>query len=316
MLEIVDEQGEVVSSFESRSGGANTENAGARRGGRNRGRNEGDTEGGNRGRGQGRNQGRGQGRGQGGGGERRGQGGAPDLGGDPSEFSGGMERYMAMMRNRGRGAAQGRLEKTAGAHRFVWNMQARSSGGGGGRGGFMRGGRSVAPGSYQVRLTVDGETHSVPLQIELDPRLVAEGVTADDIRAQQAFVKEVSAVSGRASTLASNVRNWQRHLDGLIEDGKGNANIEKALEQLNALDARLNTKRGGRYQQPMLTSQLSYLSSNAGRGDQAPNNHALMRLEALTKELESCEAEFAKVDAPKPPEPTRGERQNRRGRRR
>ena len=65
------------------------------------------------------------------------------------------------------------LEDSAGMHRFVWDLRWNSSGTGEefeDEGyGAPRGPR-VKPGSYQVKLTVDGVTFTEPLQVQMDPR--------------------------------------------------------------------------------------------------------------------------------------------------
>jgi len=84
-----------------------------------------------------------------------------------------------------------RLGTGAGMHRFVWDLRAapaarrggtpgrgarggrggRAGGAGGGGGGFGRGGGAlVAPGTYTVKLIVDGQTYSQPLTVKPDPR--------------------------------------------------------------------------------------------------------------------------------------------------
>jgi len=73
------------------------------------------------------------------------------------------------------------LSKEKGGHRFVWDMHSASTGGGGRRGGlgmaaiwhdtpFGPRGPMVAPGTYTVRLTVDGKTQEQRLELGPDPR--------------------------------------------------------------------------------------------------------------------------------------------------
>jgi photosystem II stability/assembly factor-like uncharacterized protein len=70
---------------------------------------------------------------------------------------------------------------TAGMHRWVWDLRhtpvpgagrGGRGGGGGGGGGFGRGnaGALAAPGSYIVKLTVDGKSYAQPLIVKPDPR--------------------------------------------------------------------------------------------------------------------------------------------------
>lgn len=68
------------------------------------------------------------------------------------------------------------LPKSAGMHRWVWDLRPTPTGErrrpGGGAGGFEE--RSqlnlASPGMYTVRLTVDGKSYTQPLRVKLDPR--------------------------------------------------------------------------------------------------------------------------------------------------
>jgi hypothetical protein len=66
------------------------------------------------------------------------------------------------------------LENAAGAHRFVWDLRWSSSGGSEeieeDEGFGAPHGPRVVPGTYQVKLTVDGNSYTQPLKIEMDPR--------------------------------------------------------------------------------------------------------------------------------------------------
>ena len=67
------------------------------------------------------------------------------------------------------------LSAGKGAHRFVWDLRKEGTREGLGMAAIWqntptRRGEFVAPGSYRVRLTVDGTSHEVPLTIKADPR--------------------------------------------------------------------------------------------------------------------------------------------------
>ena len=70
--------------------------------------------------------------------------------------------------------AQDPPSAAAGLHRLVWDLRpeppaGRGRGGGGGGGG--RGGLPpVAPGSFSVKLTVNGQSYTQPLSVKPDPR--------------------------------------------------------------------------------------------------------------------------------------------------
>jgi hypothetical protein len=70
---------------------------------------------------------------------------------------------------------------SAGMHRFVWDLHAAPAGGGRRRGGEYpisaiyqdtpgTQGEWMPPGTYTVRLTVEGRTYTQPLAVKPDPR--------------------------------------------------------------------------------------------------------------------------------------------------
>ena len=83
------------------------------------------------------------------------------------------------------------LESGAGMHRFVWDLRWEGSGESEAleddEYGPPRGPRA-APGTYQVKLSVDGMTMSEPLQITMDPRSKA---TAEELAEQQRLGLEI-----------------------------------------------------------------------------------------------------------------------------
>ena len=69
------------------------------------------------------------------------------------------------------------LSATAGMHRWVWDLRptppaprAGAGGGAGGGGGFGNRTPTVLPGTYAVKLTVDGKTYTQSLLVKMDPR--------------------------------------------------------------------------------------------------------------------------------------------------
>jgi hypothetical protein len=70
------------------------------------------------------------------------------------------------------------LSAAAGMHRWVWDFRPSPPAGGRGRGGRGGGGGGggrgglppVPPGSYSVKLTVNGQSHTQPLALKPDPR--------------------------------------------------------------------------------------------------------------------------------------------------
>jgi photosystem II stability/assembly factor-like uncharacterized protein len=85
------------------------------------------------------------------------------------------------------------LENSAGMHRFVWDLRWSSSGAGETEdeegSGALRGPRT-APGTYQVKVTVDGQIFMQDFRVEMDPRSQA---TKAELAEQQRLGLEIFA---------------------------------------------------------------------------------------------------------------------------
>jgi photosystem II stability/assembly factor-like uncharacterized protein len=164
-----------------------------------------------------------------------------------------------------------RLAKNAGLHRFVWDLRypgpwhenpMRSE----------RPGPMVPPGMYQARLTVGHWSSGVSFEVKMDPRVLKEGITESDVRAQAKFAIEVR------DTL-SEARRAAEHVKSILKEKGGEDEILAAIkEQL--------ISKPGRYEQPMLIDQFEYLYSNSIRADQRPGQDAYDRLDELSKALQ------------------------------
>ena len=161
----------------------------------------------------------------------------------------------------------------AGMNRFVWNMTVP------GAGGSARG-PMVPPGSYAVELVVDGAAvEAKPLEVVMDPRVAAEGVTTQaDLEAQFALGLEIVAA-------IEDVDGTIDRLDDALERVQEGSEVESALREIEA--ALVTDRSVSSYPQPMLADQLSYLYSNSQRADQRPAADMYARLEELVAELES-----------------------------
>ncbi len=129
--------------------------------------------------------------------------------------------------------------------------------------GRRRGGQGpmVTPGTYQARLTLGDWSATRSFEVKMDPRVVAEGVTAADVAAQTQLALEVrDAING--------ARESYEELEKLLTGIR---------EQLVADPVR--------YSQPMLIDQLKYLYGNLGRADQAPGRDAVERFQELNEAL-------------------------------
>ena len=169
---------------------------------------------------------------------------------------------------RGRGGRG--LSNKQGFHRYTWNLRGE--------------GRSmVLPGTYELRLVHADGSATQQVEVALDPRVAAEGVTREDLAAQAELVQQVAALGDRANTLAARVRERLRE--------PRDDDTSAALQQLGK---RLNNARQT-YPQQMLLSQIRYLSSMIGRADGRPGNHAYQRYTQLVEEVDDLERTLAEV---------------------
>jgi photosystem II stability/assembly factor-like uncharacterized protein len=160
----------------------------------------------------------------------------------------------------------------AGVHRFVWDLTVP-----GPRGG--RGGPMVVPGSYQVRLTADGQSQTRSFDVLMDPRVAADGVTVADLQEQYELALDIMAA----------MEDAQGTIDRLEDAMQRAAEGTDVSEELKEIEAALVTDPDDEissYPQPMLTDQLNYLYGNATRADQEPAEHMYERLDTLRSELE------------------------------
>ena len=116
------------------------------------------------------------------------------------------------------------LATTAGMHRFMWDLHYQPLVGGGGRGGLpiaavphdtapAPNSPWAAPGTYTVKLTVDGKSYTQPLTLKMDPR-----------------VKTTPLGLAQQFTLSKQL------YDGVLE-------VQKALDEIRALRAQTKDRQ-------------------------------------------------------------------------
>ncbi len=190
----------------------------------------------------------------------------------------------AGMRRMAARSTPGRLARTAGAHRLRWDLEAAGVGRGGGP--------LVAPATYTVRLTAGDVTSEAPLEIRIDPRVAAEGVTVAHLEEQHRFERAVRETLARARDVSADLETLSKRIEEAREGAEGAAVVPETLARdARELDARLNDAEGS-YPQPMLISQIRYLLNMVSSADQVPGAEAYARHEALLEEVEAAEGQF------------------------
>lgn len=173
------------------------------------------------------------------------------------------------------------LSGRPGMHRLLWDLRSG--------GESRRGGPIVPPGRYGVRFSVGGAVLERPLQLLMDPRVAAEGVTVADLRAQYELDLAVRATLALASDVASRIDTLRQELEGARsgQGGARNRTLGRIAVELDELEARLRDAEGS-YPQPMLLNQIGYLLGMISRADQAPGEDAYVRHDELKLETEAA----------------------------
>lgn len=125
-----------------------------------------------------------------------------------------------------------RLEKSAGMHRFVWNLSWR------GEDsidedldyGALPGPRAV-PGKYEIRLTVDGKSLTQPLEVAMDPRSSA---TSQELEEQLKLGQRIFVEALASLKTVAAVNAVQATLTDLGPKLAGHADLEAGVTQAKA----------------------------------------------------------------------------------
>jgi photosystem II stability/assembly factor-like uncharacterized protein len=121
------------------------------------------------------------------------------------------------------------LEKSAGMHRFVWNLGwgAELPDSGEDEDNAVPRGPHAAPGEYEVRLTVDGKTLTQPLRIIMDPRSAA---TAQDLAQQVKIGRQIFSEALESRKALSAIRAVQKQLSNLLPKLEPHADVKASAD--------------------------------------------------------------------------------------
>ena len=136
------------------------------------------------------------------------------------------------------------LGKTPGMHRFVWNLAWGSSGPplADEEAGFRNpSGPKVIPGTYEVRLTADGQSQSQSLEVRMDPRSPATSkvLTQQFELGQQMFDETV-----QARRAVAEIRSVQKQLASAQQSvTEENTALKSALAEAQSVVGKILTKK-------------------------------------------------------------------------
>jgi hypothetical protein len=174
-----------------------------------------------------------------------------------------------------------RLDKTAGMHRFTWDMRypgpwasvTNPEG---------PNGPEAVPGIYRVKLTVGTYTATQTFTIKEDPRITADGVTTADLQEQFAHNIKVRELVSEVNKTVARVRVARTKLTG------------DKLAKLNEVASHLITPTI-RYSKPELQTHITYLYGMTNETDQKIGHDAVERYNTLRKELDQRNMELKAI---------------------
>jgi photosystem II stability/assembly factor-like uncharacterized protein len=127
------------------------------------------------------------------------------------------------------------LAKTPGLHRFVWDLSWGSSGGTAAdeeSDYYNPHGPKAVPGTYEVRLTVDGQAQTQPLKLTMDPRSSA---TQKTLGQQLQWGKQMYGESVEARRALAEIGSVEKQLATLQEKvGTQNADLKALLTKTDS----------------------------------------------------------------------------------
>jgi photosystem II stability/assembly factor-like uncharacterized protein len=193
------------------------------------------------------------------------------------------------------------LEKASGMHRFVWNLTWGASGGPtpDEDADYHRpSGPKVVPGTYQVRITVDGKAQSQPLTVVMDPRSPATPETlAQQLRLGQQIFEETTAPRHALAEIASVQKQMADAQKKVDESTAQNSPVKSALADAQSALARIVMNKGSEQDGSGLQESYTGLVSAlrvVESGDRAVPSQAIAAYEQMSPQVKARLAEWTR----------------------
>ncbi|MEO7502840.1 MAG: hypothetical protein ABIW94_09400, partial [Gemmatimonadaceae bacterium] len=156
----------------------------------------------------------------------------------------------------------------------------------------------MPPGSYTVRLTVDGQTLSQPLEVRKDPNSSA---TDHDIRASNALLLDLQRDIEATAQMLNRIESARQQIQRLTSTPDVRAAADSLEQKLiaveqNIVDLRLSGRGQDEVRWPvMLGGRLNYLAGGVGASDFTPTAQQREVQQLLAKQVVSTRAELDRV---------------------
>ncbi|HSS21368.1 MAG TPA: hypothetical protein VLL54_14935 [Pyrinomonadaceae bacterium] len=209
-------------------------------------------------------------------------------------------------------ARAARVTTDVGLNRFVWDLRYADAVRFPGLilwSGEMRGPR-VAPGSYQVRLTVDGKTMTESFEVKADPRVT---IPAADFAKQVELGLKIRDKVSETHNAIIQIRDVRKQVDDLLKRVAGqpsykaiNAAAVTLKKNLTSVEEALYQTKNQSSQDPLnypirLNNKLAALAGVVQSADAAPTDQSYAVYDELVVQIDAQLArltEIIKTDVP------------------
>ena len=165
-------------------------------------------------------------------------------------------------------------------------------------------GPMAVPGTYKVKLTVNGESVEQDFEIMKDPRIKS---TQEDLQAQFDFLIEVRDKLSEAHQAVIDIRAIKKDIDYLKEKLGEEATYQEIItyaeelkKELTVIENNIHETRNEAYQDPLnfgikLNNRLAFLATHEGAGDFRPTDQGIAYKEEVTAQINNELADYKKL---------------------
>ena len=191
-----------------------------------------------------------------------------------------------------------KLEIKEGLNRFVWNMRYSDAEDFKGMIMWWAGvtGPKAMPGTYKVKLTVEGQSMETQFEILADPR---SSSTPADYQAQFDYLISVRDKLSETHLAIKQIREVRGQINKVTESVKGKDGMESLtddakaiLDKMKVIEEALYQTQNRSGQDPLnfpvrLNNKLAHLSSQVGMGDYPPTDQAIAFKKEVTGDIDT-----------------------------
>jgi photosystem II stability/assembly factor-like uncharacterized protein len=187
--------------------------------------------------------------------------------------------------------------KEAGTHRFRWNQRLEAWTDFEGRIFWAAGdiGPAVVPGTYQVRLTVDGDVHTQDFRIAMNPRAAEQGVTVADLQERFDLAVRIRDRVTDANEAVLRMRSIKDQIGDRLEESD-NAELqslsESVTDRLSGVEGEVYQVQNRSNQDPLnypikLNNKIAALQNLVEGAESRPTDQSYEVFDTLSDALET-----------------------------